>query len=46
MYTVNISRLAIGIKTSLNQKTKPHNLKMKKPMIEWVLLKKNIDQYL
>ena len=39
MYTFNKSRLNIRIKTSLNQMTKSYYLKMKKPMIEWLLLK-------
>ena len=36
MYTINISRLTIRNKTSLNQMTKSYYLKMKKPMIEWL----------
>ena len=46
MYTINISRLTIRIKTSLNQMTKSSYLKKKKPMIEWLLLKKIIDHYI
>ena len=46
MYIINISRLTKKIKTSLNQMTKSYYLKMKKPRIEWVLLKKNIDHYI
>ena len=43
MYTINISRLTIRFKTSLNQMTKSSYLKKKKPMIEWLLLKKITD---
>ena len=46
MYTINISRLTIRIKTSLNQMTKTYYLKMKKPMVKWLLLKKNIDHFI
>ena len=45
MYIINISRLTIGIKTSLSQMTNCYYLKLKKPMIEWLLLKRNIDHY-
>ena len=45
MCTINISRLTIRSTTSLNQTTKSYYLKMKNPMIEWLLLK-NIDHYI
>ena len=46
MYTTNLPRLTVRIKTSSNQMTKSYYLKMKKPMIEWPLVKKNIDHYI
>ena len=42
---VNIPHLTTTIKTGLNQMTKSYYLKMKKPMIEWTFLKKNITLY-
>ena len=45
MYTINISRLTIRIKTSLKQMTKFFNVKMKKQMIERLFVKKNIYHY-
>ena len=46
MYTINIPRLTIRVKTSLNQMTKSQYLEMEKPMIEWLFLKKNIDHHI
>ena len=46
IYTTNIPRLTIRIKTSLSQMTNSFYFKMEKPMIEWLLLEKNIDHYI